>query len=92
VPYDFETGTDRIPTPPIVAADRRDLEAIVSLLELAAICLTDTPASDFTAEELIAEARRIGGPEIELDEGDVRIVLAAGGLLKKAPKGRLRLK
>jgi hypothetical protein len=90
--YDFESPTDHIPTPNITPSDHRDLEAIVTLLELAAIRLTTTPQSEFTAEELIAEARRLGGYEIELDEGDIKIVLGKAGFLKKIPGGRLRLK
>lgn len=61
------------------------------LLELGAIYLTQGPDSTFTTEELLAEARRIGGDEIVLDEKDVRIVLGKAGFLKKEG-GRLRLK
>jgi hypothetical protein len=90
--YDLDTTSDRLSTPNIVPADRRDLEAIVTLLELAAISLTATPDSTFTSEELIEEARRYGGYEIELDEGDIKIVLGKAGFLKKMGAGRFRLK
>ena len=52
-----------------------DLEAIVTLLELGAIELTPEPDARFTYDELLAEARSIGGDEITLDERDVKIVL-----------------
>lgn len=52
-----------------------DLEAIVTLLDLAAISLTPDPSARFTYEQLLAEARDIGGDEITLDERDVKIVL-----------------
>jgi hypothetical protein len=90
--YDFETALDKSPPmPQIVRSDKRDLEAIVTLLELAAIYLTHTPDSDFTVEDLFAEARRIGGDELLLEESDVRIVLGKAGFLKKVGS-RLRLK
>lgn len=90
--YDFDTASDRSPpTPHYERSDRRDLEAIVTLLELAAICLTTGPDSAFTGKQLIDEARRIGGDDIALDESDVNIVLGKPGFLKKAA-GKLRMK
>lgn len=92
VSYDFDAVSD--PTPPTThfeRSDRRDLEAIVTLLELAAICLTTGPDSTFTRKQLIAEARRIGGDGIDLDESDVNIVLGKPGFLKKVA-GKLRMK
>lgn len=90
--YDFDAVTDRSPpTPHYEPSDRRDLEAIVTLLELAAICLTTGPDSTFTKKQLIDEARRIGGDGIELDESDVSIVLGKPGFLKKVG-GKLRMK
>ena len=92
--YDIEaTATDAVVRrPPIPVADSRDLEAIVMLLELAAIYLTTGPEATFTKEELIERARAIGGEEINLDEADVKIVLRKTGFLKKAGAGRLRMK
>lgn len=90
--YDFEAASDKLPpTPPIARSDRRDLEAIVTLLELAAIYLTSTPDSDFTADQLLNEARRIGGGDLPLEESDVQIVLGKAGFLRKVGS-RLRLK
>jgi hypothetical protein len=89
--YDLEVAEQGIRAPAITPAGPRDLEAIVMLLELGAIYLTQGPDSTFTTEELLAEARRIGGDEIVLDEKDVRIVLGKAGFLRKE-SGRLRLK
>lgn len=73
--------------------DGRDLEAIVTLLELAVIELTPDESATFTFDEMLAKAREIGGPEINLREGDVRIVAQfSGHLLEKLPGGRYRMK
>ncbi len=90
--YDFEAGTGtEPPTPPIPTANRQDLEAIVTLIQLAAICLTPAPDASFTVDQLLAETRRLGGDDIKLDERDVRIVINTARFLKKVD-GRLRLK
>lgn len=92
--YDIEAmATDSVARrPPIPVPDSKDLEAIVMLLELAAIQLTPDPEATFTKEELIEQARAIGGEEIDLDETDVKIVLGKTGFLKTAGRGRLRMK
>jgi hypothetical protein len=90
--YDFESVSDKTPpTPQMPRSDRRDLEAIVTLLELAAIYLTPNPDAEFTVEELLGEAHRLGGADLMLEENDVRIVLGKAGFLKKVGS-RLRLK
>jgi hypothetical protein len=91
--YDIETAIDALPpTPNIVTADRRDLEAIVTLLELAAVYLTPTPDATFTVEELLIEAHRLGGDEVRIEVDDVKIVLGKAGFLKKLKGGLLCLK
>ena len=52
------------------------LEAIITLLELAALSLTTAPGATFTIEQLIEEARDIVGNDISLR--DVNIVLKKG--------------
>lgn len=90
--YDLDAKLEASPpTPYIPTSDRRDLEAIVTLLELAAICLTTGPDATFTKKQLITEARRLGGGDIELDENDVNLVLGKPGFLKKID-GKLRMK
>jgi hypothetical protein len=74
--YDFDSASDRDPprvsTPPMHSTD---LEAIVTLLDLAAIYLTPSPNTLFSFEALLAQAREISGPDLVLAERDVRIVL-----------------
>lgn len=101
--YDLEIAREAISSKAVVAASasktaaRRparstDLEAIVMLLELAAISLTSSPGDTFTAEQLFDEARQLGGDEIVLDRSDVDIVLDKASFLKKQKKNVYQLK
>lgn len=86
--YDFEgsPGTS-VPVAMLDDAARsnpKDLEAIVLVLELAAIRLTDGPDSTFSVAELLAAAREIGGEQLKIEESDIKIVLGKAGFLKKA--------
>jgi hypothetical protein len=65
------------------SASPKDLEAIMTLLEVAAISLTVAPGAKFTLKQLIDEARKIGGEKFDLAERDARIVLDKA-VLKKA--------
>lgn len=65
------------------AVQGRDLETIVTLLELAALELTPTPEATFTRQQLLDLAREIGGPEVEMDEQDLKRVLGKNSFLKK---------
>lgn len=73
------------------AANGRDLEAIVALLELAALTLTPSLGATFTQEELLREVREIGGDEIEIQDSDIKNVLGKAGFLRKEG-GRFSLK
>lgn len=73
-------------------ASGRDLEAIVTLLELAALTLTPSLGATFTRSELFREAREIGGDEIELEESDLKNVLGKAGFLKNVGDGKFCLK
>lgn len=74
-------------------ADGRDLESIVTLLEMAAIELTPHPDATFTRDELVSKARECGGPSITLRDTDADIVIThSAKLLKKRPSGRLALR
>jgi hypothetical protein len=68
-----------------------DLEAIVTLLEVAALSLTDRPGATFTLDQLVAEARSIGGEGIDIEERDIHIVLEKQSFLEKAG-GEVRLR
>ena len=70
--YDSDSAPPRVDTPP---QHPQDLEAIVTLLELAAIFLTPAPGTLFTFDELIAQAHEIAGPECLIAPRDARIVL-----------------
>jgi hypothetical protein len=65
-----------VPTSP------KDLGALVTMLEVAALSLTTEPGKTFTLEQLIKEARNIGG--LDFEERDVRIVLKKQNFLVKA--------
>jgi hypothetical protein len=69
----------------------KDLEAIITLLEVAALTLTTENGDTFALEELINEARELGGHKIDIDERDVKIVLGKQGFLVKVG-GKYRLK
>lgn len=69
---------------------RRDLETIVTILEVAALSLTTFPEETFTSSRLLEEAKKFGGDEIEFE--DIQIVLKKFGFLKGMPGGELRLK
>jgi hypothetical protein len=95
MPWDFQEGDDR--SAPkflgIKPADPRDLETIVTLLEVAAIFLTPKQGSSFTKEELLIQAQILGGEECRIREDDFNIVFPfCGHLFQKLPGSRLELK
>lgn len=65
-----------VPTSP------KDLGALVTMLEVAALSLTTELGKTFTLEQLIQEARNIGG--LDFDERDVGIVLKKQSFLTKS--------
>jgi hypothetical protein len=90
--YDLDLVPNGVsPAPIITPSDPRDLEAIMILLELAAISLTEDPDSSFSMEQLLERAREIGGSAVRVDENDLKIVLGKAGFLKKEG-GRFLLK
>jgi hypothetical protein len=93
VSYDVEVVVGHAPPKvQIKQALPKDLEAIVMALELAALYLTTEPGAEFTAAELIAEAKKIGGDKFVIEEGDIKNVLGKAGFLKKVPGNKLVLK
>ena len=85
----YETGRRVLLTN--VPPSGKDLGVIVTLLEVAALSLTTAPGTTFTFEQLVQEARDIGGTEIELDERDIAVVLKKASFLVKVGK-EFRLK
>ena len=65
----------------------KDLGAIATLLEVAALSLTTELGKVLTIGELIREAQEIGGQDAVFDENDVKIVLHKVGFLKKINGG-----
>lgn len=66
------------------AAHSKDLEAIATLLEVAALSLTTTPNATFEFDDLIGEARELGGKEMSIDERDAKIVLSKASFVRRA--------
>jgi len=83
------THPPQVTTPPMRGDD---LEAIVVLLELAAIYLTPSPGTLFTKEQLFAQMHEIGGDEIKVNEQDAAIVLRHMKSLKRHAGNRLSLR
>ncbi len=69
-----------------------DLEAIVTLLEVAAILLTPTAGTLFTRDELFAQMHELGGDEITVDERDATIVMQHMKSLKRHAGNRWSLR
>jgi hypothetical protein len=91
--YDFDAALDQgSPTVATPTPQPHDLEGIMMLLELAAIYLTPAPETEFTLDDLLREAKAIGGEEVELDEADAMIVLDKATFLKKFGKKKFSLK
>jgi hypothetical protein len=67
-------------------ANARDLETILTLLEVAALSLTNVSGATFTHDQLLREARKLGGPGIDLRDEDVGIVLKKQGFLQRSGK------
>lgn len=65
----------------------KDLGLIATLLEVAALSLTTEEGKIFTVDDLIREARDIGGSDAQFDENDVKIVLHKAGFVKKVAGG-----
>ena len=64
----------------------RDLETIVTVLEVAALSLTTEPGATFTREHLIEEAHKLSGDEVDLQDEDIKIVLTKQGFLRRVGK------
>ena len=67
----------------------RDLEAIVTTLEVAALSLSPESDSTFTRDQLIAEAHNLCGDSVTLQDEDIKIVLKKHGFVRRAGKGKL---
>lgn len=91
--YDAENfepihGATPVPTPTV---HPRDLEVIVTLLELAALELHDAHTV-FTRDQLVATAHQIAGPGFGLVDLDVDVVLPNFRALRQVRKGQYVLR
>lgn len=59
----------------------RDLEAIVTMMDIAALCLTDEAGATFTFEQMFAQMNELSG--LQFEERDVRTVLATYPMIAK---------
>lgn len=93
--YDNDTSTDPsapVGPRPFDTAHPRDLEVLITLLELAALELTPTAGATFTRDEVVALAAEIGGEDCGVREHDLRIVLDGSNFLRREAGGRWSLK
>jgi hypothetical protein len=97
--YDADIGEERFAVEDEQGAHRKneapmskDLEAIVTLLEVASLSLTTEPGSTFTFDQLMREVREVGGNDLKIDDRDVKIVLGKARFVKQVPGGQYRLK
>lgn len=82
--HDDTPGIAVAPTPrKAEKVSPRDLEAIVTVMDIAALCLTNAPDDTFTFEQLFAEMNNLGGPDLQFEERDVRTVLATYPMIAK---------
>lgn len=71
----------------------RDLEVIVSLMEMAVIELTTGPGVMFTKDQMYTLMREIIGPDTELLDVDLDIVLRNSGyLLRRHPGAQFSMR
>lgn len=93
VSYDFDDN-DR--SPPKVADYKpqpHDLEFIVTLIQLAAIYLTNQPGDLFSYQQLFDQAKELSDDDFELEEADFKIVFDnSGKFIKKESGGLFSLK
>lgn len=85
----YEQWRARHPAPLCHAANAR--EAISSVLEVAAIFLTEGPDSSFTEDELLAKARELAADELAFTDCDARSVLRDARFVDRDGE-RLRLR
>jgi hypothetical protein len=69
-----------------------DLGVLTTVLEVAALTLTTEPGKTFSFDELMKEAREIGGKSLKLDARDAEIMLKKPTFLKPVGKGQYRLR
>lgn len=94
--YDFSASYEPPPDAPAelgrVKVFPRDLEAIATAIELAAITLSYEPDAVFTKAKLVETAREFAEPTADLRENDIDIVLGKLSVVEKSGENQYRLK
>lgn len=70
----------------------RDLAKLSTLMEAAALSLTDAPGASFTWEQLVQEVRQIAGEGTEIGDRDLKIVYEKVSFLSGGMKAGFTLK
>lgn len=66
----------------IPKAHPKDLQALATLLEVAALSLTTSEKSNFTLEQLLEETRKFGGEDFAFEEEDLKVVLSESRFIR----------
>ena len=93
--YDFDGVADRsapVLTGPPYRPYPRDLEHLVTLLQLAAVDLSPSTGSTFSRDELFTKAHEWAGGESDPPDVDLVIVLPGCRFLQRLTGGRYRLR
>lgn len=77
---------------PIAQADPRDLETLVSLLEMAAVSLTTIARASANSWARVNSRPACADPDVELVEVDLDLVLSGCKFIDKRAGGRLALR
>lgn len=78
------------PVMPNKPASSKDKEALLTLLEVSALALTDTPDASFTLDDLIRQAQELGGEAVPVDPRDAKNIVEKAKFLKVVGGGRFR--
>ena len=70
----------------------KDLDVIVTKLEIAALSLSPSIGSTFTQKELIEEAHSLCGDGLSMEDEDIKIVLSKHKFIRPKGKGKLHVK
>lgn len=91
--YDFEDENDKSPPKvDITPMQPDDLEAIVTLIDLASVLLTPDLGATFTFDDLMREINDLTEGEVVIDPRDVQIVLPHVKTIEHLEDGKMRLK
>lgn len=75
-----------------VGVSAKDQEAILTLLEVAALSLTERPDATFTLDDLIRQAQELGGDEVAIAREDAEVVLEKANFVERVGKKELRFR